>query len=69
MKKKAALAGIPRASGERNSPTGNGSFGAHNQVGISQFHHLKSRRPLLSSMIRQEFSVYHYIQFLVLIAS
>jgi hypothetical protein len=32
MKKKGALpAGIPRASGERNSPTGNGTF-SHNQV-------------------------------------
>jgi hypothetical protein len=32
MKKKGALpAGIPRASGERNSPTGNGAS-SHNQV-------------------------------------
>jgi hypothetical protein len=32
MKKKGALpAGIPRASGERNSPTGNGAF-SHSQV-------------------------------------
>jgi len=34
MKKKGALpAGIPRASGERNSPVGNGAF-SHNQVSL-----------------------------------
>jgi hypothetical protein len=37
MKKKGALpAGIPRASGERNSPTGNGAF-SHSQVRLSPF--------------------------------
>jgi hypothetical protein len=37
MKKKGALpAGIPRASGERNSPTGNGAF-SHSQVRLAPF--------------------------------
>jgi len=42
MKKKGAtLAGIPRASGERNSPVGNGAV-SHNQVSpvlFLQLHH------------------------------
>jgi hypothetical protein len=70
MKKKGGtLAGIPRASGERNSPTGNGAF-SNNQV--SSFASASPRRsighalssPVLLRWFWDEFiSVYQIIHF------
>jgi hypothetical protein len=57
MKKKGGtLAGIPRASGERNSPVGNGAF-SHNQVRLLHICTIPNHLCITAASISSTFAI------------